>query len=59
MYYVRENLQYQMNDLLCPLSGVVVTVLATGPKVREFEPSQGDGFLRVIKSTAHLSLDGK
>jgi hypothetical protein len=27
----------------------VFSVLATGPKGRDFEPSQGDGFLRAIK----------
>jgi hypothetical protein len=26
------------------ICGVVVSVLVTGPKVCEFEPSQGDGF---------------
>jgi hypothetical protein len=31
------------------LGGVVVSVLATGTKGCEFKPSQGDGFLRVIK----------
>jgi hypothetical protein len=31
------------------LGGVVVSVLATGPKGRGFEPSQGDGFLRAIQ----------
>jgi hypothetical protein len=31
------------------LGGVVVSVLDTGPKVYEFEPSQGSGFLRAIK----------
>jgi hypothetical protein len=31
------------------LGGVVVSVLATGPKSCRFEPSQGDGFLRAIK----------
>jgi hypothetical protein len=41
---------------LCPVSktcsfldGVVVSVLATGPKGRGFKPGRGDGFLRVIK----------
>jgi hypothetical protein len=29
--------------------GVVVSMLATGPKGRGFEPGQGDGFLRAIK----------
>jgi hypothetical protein len=39
------------------LGGVVVSVLATGPKCRRFEPGQGDGFLRAIKkSAAHLPL---
>jgi hypothetical protein len=32
------------------LGGVVVSVLATGPKGREFEPGQGNGFLRTIKN---------
>jgi hypothetical protein len=31
------------------LGGVVVSVLATGPKGRKFESGQGDGFLRAIK----------
>jgi hypothetical protein len=30
------------------LGGVVVSVLATGPKCRGFEPSRGDGSLRAI-----------
>jgi hypothetical protein len=36
-------------SLLSRLGGVVVSVLATEPKGRGFEPGQGDGFLRVIK----------
>jgi hypothetical protein len=31
------------------LGGVVVSVLATVPKVGGFKPGQGDGFLRAIK----------
>jgi hypothetical protein len=31
------------------LGGVVVSVMATGPKGSGFEPGQGDGFLGVIK----------
>jgi hypothetical protein len=34
----------------CRLCGVVVSVLATGPKVRGFEPCQSDGFLRDINT---------
>jgi hypothetical protein len=37
-----------MHDL-SHLGSVVVSVLATGPKGRGFEPGQGDGFLSVIK----------
>jgi hypothetical protein len=33
----------------CRLGGVVVSLLAIGPKGRGFEPGQGDGFLRAIK----------
>jgi hypothetical protein len=35
--------------LCCHLGGVVVSVLATGPKGRGFETGQGDGLLRAIK----------
>jgi hypothetical protein len=34
----------------------VVSVLATGPKGRGFEPGQGDGFLRAIKIRSTLSF---
>jgi hypothetical protein len=32
-----------------PLSGVVISVLATGPKGLGFKPGRGNGFLRAIK----------
>jgi hypothetical protein len=43
------------------LGGVVVSVLATGPKVCGFEPNQGDEFLRAIKvrSTPSFRWDVK
>jgi hypothetical protein len=31
------------------LGGVVVSVLATGPNGRGFNPGRGDGFLKAIK----------
>jgi hypothetical protein len=37
------------------LSGVVVSVIATGPKGRGFKPGQGDGFLRA-KNPQHTFL---
>jgi hypothetical protein len=37
------------NNVKGHLGGVVVSVLATGPKGCRFKPSQGDGFLRAIK----------
>jgi hypothetical protein len=41
------------------LGGVVVSVLATGPKVRGFKPGRGRWILRVIKSAARLPSEGK
>jgi hypothetical protein len=43
------------------LDGVVVSVLATGPKGCEIELGQGDGFLRVIKirSTPSFRMGSK
>jgi hypothetical protein len=43
----------------CILGGVVVSVLATGPKVRGFKPGRGRWILRVIKSVARLPSEGK
>jgi hypothetical protein len=41
------------------LGGVVVSVLATGPKVRGFKPGLGRWILRVIKPVARLPSEGK
>jgi hypothetical protein len=41
------------------LGGLVVSVLATGPKVRGFKPGRGRWILRVIKSAARLPSEGK
>jgi hypothetical protein len=41
------------------LGGLVVSVLATGPKVRGFKPGRGRCTLRVIKSVARLPSEGK
>jgi hypothetical protein len=41
------------------LGGLVVSVLATGPKVRGFKPGRGRWILRVIKSVARLPSEGK
>jgi hypothetical protein len=38
------------------LGGLVVSVLATGPKVRGFDPTEVDGFLRVIKIRSTTSF---
>jgi hypothetical protein len=47
--------------MLCRLGGVVVSVLATGPKCRGFRPGRGDGFLRAIeiRSTPSFGWDVK
>jgi hypothetical protein len=41
------------------LDGVVVSVLATGPKGHRFKHGRGDGFLRAIKICSTPSFDGK
>jgi hypothetical protein len=35
-------------NMYCHLGGVVVSVIATGPKGHGFKTGQGDGFLRAI-----------
>jgi hypothetical protein len=40
---------YPLHQRKRRLGDVVVSVLATGPKGCEFQPGQGDGFLRAIK----------
>jgi hypothetical protein len=41
------------------LGGLVVSVLATGPKVCGFKPGRGRWISRVIKSAAHLPVEGR
>jgi hypothetical protein len=41
------------------LGGLVVSVLATGPKVCGFKPGRGRWMLKVIKSAARLPSEGK
>jgi hypothetical protein len=48
-----------VNASLVALGGLVVSVLATGPKVRGFKPGRGRCILRVIKSVARLPSEGK
>jgi hypothetical protein len=51
------------NKMCYPLAvtfgGLVVSMFATGPKVRGFKPGRGRWILRVIKSTACLPSEGK
>jgi hypothetical protein len=55
------NKQLSMEHLaiLVALGGIVVSVLATGPKVRGFKPGRGRWILRVMKSVARLPSEGK
>jgi hypothetical protein len=45
--------------MIVALSGLVVSVLATGPKVSGFKPGRGRWILRAIKSVARLPSEGK
>jgi hypothetical protein len=50
---------YKTIILPVALGGLVVSVLATGPKVRGFKPGRGRWSLRVKKSVARLLSEGK
>jgi hypothetical protein len=54
-----EQIEKKLAHYKQALSGVVVSVLATGPKVRGFKPGRGRWILRVIKSVARLSSEWK
>jgi hypothetical protein len=41
------------------LGGLVVSVLATGPKVRGFDPERGRWIFKGHKNPAHQSSEGK
>jgi hypothetical protein len=56
-----KRLHLLAHVILSPIrrfGGIVVSVLATGSKGSEFNPGQGDGFLRAIKDTERLILEG-
>jgi hypothetical protein len=55
----KEGRDRAVPDLWVALGGLVVSVLATGPKVRGFKPGRGRWILRVMKSVARLSSEGK
>jgi hypothetical protein len=50
---------WSLCTIIVTLGGVVVSVLATGPKVRGFKPGRGRCILTVIKSVARLPSEGK
>jgi hypothetical protein len=52
-------LQSYSSSSTVALGGVVVSVLATGPKVRGFKPGRWRWILRMIKSVARLPSEGK
>jgi hypothetical protein len=57
----REPEIFHGYHILSRISGVVVSVLAIGPRVCGFESGQGDGFLRAIKirSTSSFRIGSK
>jgi hypothetical protein len=52
-----QNIENEQN-VSC-LGGVMVSMLAIGPKVRGLKPGQGDGFLRAIKIHSMPSFGGE
>jgi hypothetical protein len=58
-YTDRATLVRTTTTTTVALGGLVVSVLATGPKVRGFKPGQGRWILRAINSVARLPSEGK
>jgi hypothetical protein len=55
-----KNGKFSESVCVCiALGGLLVSVLATGRKVRGFKLGRGRRILRVIKSAARLPSDGK
>jgi hypothetical protein len=55
----RQPFSFSAAVYLVALGGLVVSVLATGPKVRGFKPGRGRWILRVKKSVARLPSERK
>jgi hypothetical protein len=55
---LRKKLSKYFMPNIC-LGGLVVSVLATGPKVAGSIPAEIDGFLRVIKIRSTISFGGE
>jgi hypothetical protein len=48
-----------LNQLLSHLGGVMVSVLANGPKVHGFKPGRGDGFFKCDRISSTPSFGGE
>jgi hypothetical protein len=59
MKYILRKIMQITQCTKSHLSGVMVSVLAIGPKVRRFKPSWGNGFLRVINIHSTPSFGGE
>jgi hypothetical protein len=57
----KRSTPHESNHVRSRLAGVVVSVLATGPKGRGFKAGRGDGYLRAMKIRSKTSFgsDGK
>jgi hypothetical protein len=56
---VTDSVFIFMKGITVALGGLVVSVLATGPKVRGFKPGRERWILRVIKPAASLPSEEK
>jgi hypothetical protein len=56
---INNCIYYVLITVKVALGGLVVSVLATGPKVRGLKPGRGRWILKVIKSVARLPSEGK
>jgi hypothetical protein len=49
LYNVENNYGYESGTMKVALGGLMVTVLAIGPRFAGSNPTEGDGFFRTIK----------
>jgi hypothetical protein len=60
-FFISTNfiVPHHFNNYIKRFGGVVVSVLAIGPKVRGFKPCRGDVFLRATKIRSRTSFGGE
>jgi hypothetical protein len=57
--HLNDNCTIELHELKITLSGLVVIMLAIGPKIHGFKPSRGRWIFKVIKVNSTTSFGGE